>query len=132
MIAEGVKAMREERFAYRPPPAGFKTALARLYVNRGRWAKRSVWVLLLLAALWAGYHYLYVMPAERGQSRLAQELIHQATGQQEAMSTLRELKPLPRPSKPKTKRPGPRPIRRKKASHTERIRCLCTFGSATS
>ena len=30
VIAEGVKAMREERFAYRPPPGGLNTTLARL------------------------------------------------------------------------------------------------------
>ena len=30
LIAKGVKAMREERFAYRPPPRGVKTALARM------------------------------------------------------------------------------------------------------
>jgi hypothetical protein len=58
VIAEGVKAMREERFAYRPPPGGFKTTLARMYVNRGRWAKRAMWLLFAVAAVWAGYRYL--------------------------------------------------------------------------
>jgi hypothetical protein len=40
VIAEGVKAMREDRFTYQPPPAGLQTMLARLYVDRGRWVKR--------------------------------------------------------------------------------------------
>lgn len=90
VIAEGVKAMREERFAYRPPPGGLKTTLARLYVNRGRWAKRAMGLLIAVAAVWAGYRYLYVMPAERGRSRLAQELKDQVSGQQERIVTLKE------------------------------------------
>ena len=90
VIAEGVKAMREERFAYHPPPGGLKTTLARMYVNRGRWAKRSMWLLIAVAAVWAGYRYLLVMPAERGRSRLAQELKTQVSGQQERIVTLKE------------------------------------------
>ena len=40
VIAQGVRSMREERFTYQPPKARFKTTLARIYVNRGRWARR--------------------------------------------------------------------------------------------
>lgn len=90
VIAEGVKAMREERFAYRPPPGGLNTTLARLYVNRGRWAKRVLWLLMAVAAFWAGYRYLYVMPAERGRSRLARELKTQVSDQKERIVTLKE------------------------------------------
>ncbi len=90
VISQGVKAMREERFTYQPPPGGLQMMLARLYVNRGRWAKRAALVLLVLAAVWAGYRYLYVMPAERGRSRLAQELKNMASGQQETINTLQE------------------------------------------
>ena len=88
VIAEGVKAMREERFAYRPPPGGLKTTLARMYVNRGRWAKRAMWLLIVAAAVWAGYRYLYVMPAERGRSRLAREINAQVSDQKERIATL--------------------------------------------
>lgn len=88
VIAEGVKAMREERFAYRPPPGGLKTTLARLYVNRGRWAKRAMWLLIAVAAVWAGYRYLYDMPAERGRSRLAREINAQVSDQKERIATL--------------------------------------------
>jgi TolA-binding protein len=90
VIAEGVKAMREERFAYQPPPGGLNTTLARLYVNRGRWAKRVLWLLIAVAAVWAGYRYLYVMPAERGRSRLVQDLKSQVSGQKERIVTLTE------------------------------------------
>jgi len=59
-------------------------------VNRGRWAKRALWLLIIVAAVWAGYRYLYVMPAERGRSRLVQELKSQVAGQQERIVTLTE------------------------------------------
>ena len=90
VIAEGVKAMREERFTYRPPPGGLKTTLARMYVNRGRWAKRAMWFLIAVAAVWTGYRYLYLMPAERGRSRLVQSLKVQMSGQKERIVTLTE------------------------------------------
>ncbi|MFZ0241798.1 MAG: DUF6384 family protein [Desulfobacterales bacterium] len=88
VIAEGVKAMREERFAYHPPARGLSPALARLYVNRGRWAKRAVWFLVAVAVLWAGYRYLYVMPAERGRSRLARELKTRVSDYKEQIAAL--------------------------------------------
>ena len=89
VIAQGVRAMREERFAYQPPKAGLKTTLARIYVNRGRWARRTAILILALVALWAGYRYLVVMPAERGRVRLASELNNQAAEQQEQEKALR-------------------------------------------
>jgi hypothetical protein len=88
VIAQGVRAMREERFTYQPPKAGLKTTLARIYVNRGRWAKRMAILILALAALWVGYRYLIVMPAERGRVRLASELNNQAAEQQEQAKAL--------------------------------------------
>ncbi len=37
IIDEGVKALQEDRFSYRPPPSGFNVHFARIYVSRGRW-----------------------------------------------------------------------------------------------
>jgi hypothetical protein len=90
VIAEGVKAMREERFTYRPPPGGLQTTLARMYVNRGGWAKLAMWLLAAAAAVWAGYRYLYIMPAEFGRNRLAQELKTQESGQQTRILALKK------------------------------------------
>jgi hypothetical protein len=39
VIEQGVTALKEERFTYRPPPAGLATRLARLYVKRHSWGK---------------------------------------------------------------------------------------------
>ncbi|HSM74695.1 MAG TPA: DUF6384 family protein, partial [Desulfobacterales bacterium] len=72
VIAQGVQAMREDRFTYRPPPRGLQTMLARLYVDRGRWARRAGMALLVLIGLWAGYRYMVVGPAERGRQQAAE------------------------------------------------------------
>lgn len=53
ILTQGVKALREERFVYRPPPATFGRSLAHVYVTRGRWGKwvGGLVVLLAVAAL---------------------------------------------------------------------------------
>jgi len=72
VIAQGVQAMREDRFTYQPPPRGLQTMLARLYINRGRWARRMALVALVFIGIWAGYRYLVVMPKERARVHLAE------------------------------------------------------------
>jgi hypothetical protein len=39
VIEQGVAALKEERFTYKPPPDTISTKLARLYVSRGSWGK---------------------------------------------------------------------------------------------
>lgn len=39
VIEQGVAALKEERFTYRPPPDSFAIRLARLYVRRGVWGR---------------------------------------------------------------------------------------------
>jgi len=51
ILEEGVAALKEDRFRYKPPPDSFGVTLARLYVKRGLWGK---WVLGALAALAIG------------------------------------------------------------------------------
>ena len=72
VITEGVKAMREDRFTYQPPPRSFQTMLARLYIHRGRWFKRIAIMVLVLIGAWAAYRYTVVMPAERAKKELAE------------------------------------------------------------
>jgi hypothetical protein len=89
VIAQGVRAMRDERFAYQPPPKGLKTSLARLYVHRGRWFKGVMVLAAALAAVWVGYRFLVVLPAERGRTELARELAGRVETQQERTAALR-------------------------------------------
>ena len=70
VIEQGVAALKEERFVYKPPPGGLTTRLARLYVNRGQWGQ---WVLGGLAALiliGVGYYFAFVAP----EAALPQEI----------------------------------------------------------
>src|SRR5690349_6771423 len=40
VLAEGVKALKESRFVYTPPPAGWKRSLLTLWVGRRRYGRR--------------------------------------------------------------------------------------------
>lgn len=60
IIEQGVAALKEERFTYKPAPVGLSIRLARLYVSRGRWGK---WVGGVIGAAIAGLlvHYFVVV-----------------------------------------------------------------------
>jgi hypothetical protein len=67
VIAEGVQALRENRFLYKPPARSWSVRLAELYVERGKWAARAALVLLLLA----GVYVAIALPGHfRAQGRL--------------------------------------------------------------
>lgn len=55
VIAEGVQALKKDRFIYRPPERGFARRLAHLYVDRGKWAKRVAAVAGLGLAGWLAF-----------------------------------------------------------------------------
>ncbi|HCS91980.1 MAG: hypothetical protein N838_32005 [Thiohalocapsa sp. PB-PSB1] len=51
ILEEGVAALKEDRFVYKPPEDSFAVKLARIYASRGVWGK---WLLGTLAALAIG------------------------------------------------------------------------------
>ena len=55
ILKEGVAALQESRFVYDPPPTGFGTNLARLYVSRKKWGKPVGAALIALLVLGVGY-----------------------------------------------------------------------------
>jgi hypothetical protein len=70
VLDEGVAALKEERFVYKPPPESLGTRLARVYVSRARWGK---WVMGGFAALlgaWLLYHVMVVAPRSELPERL--------------------------------------------------------------
>ena len=71
MIADGVAALREERFVYRRPPPKGSLWLAKLYVNRGRWAKATGIVAVSLMAVFLIYRFAFVAPEVRQREELA-------------------------------------------------------------
>lgn len=64
VLQEGVAALKEDRFVYRPAGTGFSRSLARVYVSRDYWGK---WLLSGLAVLAIGYAaYYFTVLAPRG------------------------------------------------------------------
>jgi hypothetical protein len=72
VIEQGVAALRDDRFTYRPPTRGLAYRLARIYVTRARWGK---WLgALLAAAVLAGgiYWFAVAAPARALPQQLSQ------------------------------------------------------------
>jgi hypothetical protein len=83
VVAEGVAALREERFVYRPPEPGFQHRLAKLYVQRSTWAKRGLFLLIALIACYAVYQLAFIAPHARSRSKELQALNHEIEQQQD-------------------------------------------------
>ncbi|MDH3466986.1 MAG: DUF6384 family protein [Gammaproteobacteria bacterium] len=88
VLAEGVTALEEERFVYKTPAASLQAGLARVYVNRGYWMKRSGIALVVLLAGWLGYQLLVAGPEQR---RLEQHTENLNTEIREASANLGAL-----------------------------------------
>ena len=93
VLDEGVAALKEERFVYKPPPQSLGTRLARVYVSRGRWGK---WVLAGFAGLlgaWLLYYTMVVAPRAELPERLevAYQSVLDATQDTEAESRAEAL-----------------------------------------
>jgi hypothetical protein len=65
VLEEGVRALKESRFVYTPPPPGLARTLATLWVERRRHGRRLVLGLLALAFAWGAYQFGVVRPAEQ-------------------------------------------------------------------
>ncbi len=72
ILKEGVSALAESRFVYDPPPPGFNTTLARLYVSRKSWGRPLLIGLGAILVLGIGYFGIY-RPFEDGQARQSQQ-----------------------------------------------------------
>ena len=90
MIAEGVTALREERFVYRPPPPKGTLWLAKLYVNRWRWAKVVGAMAASLVAVFLIYRFAFVAPEARQRVKAAQEINTRISQQQDQVTIARE------------------------------------------
>jgi hypothetical protein len=74
IIAEAVAALRENRFAYQPATPKGSLWLARLYVNRGFWARLAGALAALAVAGLLIYQVAYLGPEKRTRVRAAQDL----------------------------------------------------------
>jgi hypothetical protein len=59
VLAEGVKALDESRFAYTPPKPSFGVSLAKLYVGRKKWGPAALAIGLVLVIGLGGYFFAY-------------------------------------------------------------------------
>jgi len=62
ILAEGVAALKEDRFVYKPPAEGLGLKLARIYISRGRWGKWVLGSIGLLIAAWTINWFVFVAP----------------------------------------------------------------------
>ena len=77
IIEEGVKALQEDRFSYRPPPSGLNLNLARIYVSRGRWLPWAGGLAVVCLIAVFAYQFMVVNPREAlpGQLQSRYELV---------------------------------------------------------
>ena len=74
VLAEGVKALKDSRFVYTPPPASWKRTLLTLWVKRQMHSKRLGIAAAALIALFGSYHLFVTRPAKLAQERARIEI----------------------------------------------------------
>ncbi|MBA5777712.1 hypothetical protein H2509_11310 [Stappia sp. F7233] len=74
ILREGVEGLKENRFLYTPPAAGFSRSLALVYVRRHVWGKWAAVTFAGLVAAFIAWQVLVVAPAERRAEELRIEL----------------------------------------------------------
>jgi hypothetical protein len=74
VLADGVKALKESRFVYTPPPRSWKRTLLTAWVKRDTYGKRVGALALLLAAVAWGYYFLVARPARLAEEKARIEL----------------------------------------------------------
>lgn len=71
VIQEGVKALKEARFVYTPPPPSLGRTLATLWVERAIWGKRAGIAAVVVVLLGGAYWATVVRPASKAAAEIA-------------------------------------------------------------
>jgi len=74
VLEQGVRALHEERFVYKPPEPGLGRTLALLYVRRDRWGKPALAAIAAIAAVLIVYQLAVRGPALREIETLPERL----------------------------------------------------------
>ena len=74
IIKEGVKALKESRFVYKPPLPSLKVTLARLWIARARIGAVLASAFGAIGAIWMGFYFLVDRPARLDAERVRVEI----------------------------------------------------------
>jgi len=74
VLLEGIKALEEERFAYKPVAPSWRTKLAHIWVSRGRWGKPIGVLSVIGAVLWGIYFAIEVLPERELRSQIPTQI----------------------------------------------------------
>jgi hypothetical protein len=74
VLMDGVKALKESRFVYTPPPAGWKRTMLTAWARRQTYGRRVGGLALAVGAVAWAYYFLVVRPAHRAQEQARIEL----------------------------------------------------------
>jgi hypothetical protein len=74
VLLDGVKALKESRFVYTPPPRGWKRTLLTAWARRDVYGRRTGLAAAVVAAGLGGYYLLEVRPARLAQEQARIEL----------------------------------------------------------
>jgi hypothetical protein len=74
VLAEGVKALRDSRFVYTPPPPGLARTLFTLWARRGRIGRYVLTTMAVILALWGVYYFAVSRPADVAREQAKIEL----------------------------------------------------------
>ncbi|MGB5339131.1 MAG: DUF6384 family protein [Gammaproteobacteria bacterium] len=77
VLADGVRALEEDRFTYTPPADTFGMRMAKIYVRRDKWLGPILFLLALLCVLWLAYYLVAIRPAAEARAELPGELAQQ-------------------------------------------------------
>jgi hypothetical protein len=68
ILAEGVAALKEKRFSYKPAEAGLAVRLAHLYIDRAKWGKAALGALVVVMILVVGYQGFRIYESKQQQA----------------------------------------------------------------
>ena len=74
ILKDGVKALDEQRFIYKPAPDGLTVKLAHAYVNRSHWLPQSLSIAGAVAALAIGWYVFWAAPQADAWNKMPAEL----------------------------------------------------------
>ncbi len=74
VLLDGVKALKESRFVYTPPPAGWKRTMLTAWARRQTYGKRVGMLALAVAGVAWAYYFMVARPARLAQEQARIEL----------------------------------------------------------